>query len=115
MPGFPPDPLRVICDTCGAEGFTFDYQHPDRAVDCGCCPLPHDHAGLSCRTVTICATARLAAFSAGDLLDAAGEVPAGERAVDAAGLLLLVHPVAAGPRPARRACAGRGAGVDGTG
>ena len=60
MPGMPLEPLRVTCNGCGAEGFTFDYQHPDRAVSCGCCPEDHEHSG-ECRPVTILATAVLVA------------------------------------------------------
>jgi DNA-binding IclR family transcriptional regulator len=71
LPGITPEPLRVACDTCGAEGFTFDYQHPDAAVECGCCPVRHDHAGLGCRTVTIYGTAHLRVFEVADLMDAA--------------------------------------------
>jgi len=79
MRGFTPDPLQVVCDKCGASAQTWDFQHPDRAVTCGCCPVRHDHAGLGCRTVTITATARLLILDAADLLDAsAGETqPAG--------------------------------------
>jgi hypothetical protein len=51
--------LRVTCNSCGTSGETCDYAHPDRAVQCGCCPESHDHAGLGCRPVTILATAFL--------------------------------------------------------
>jgi hypothetical protein len=68
-----PGPLTVTCDTCGASAETWDGEHPDRAVECGCCPLAHDHAGLGCRTVTITATARLTLLDAGDLLEAVAE------------------------------------------
>jgi hypothetical protein len=81
LPGFPPEPLRVVCDGCGAQGWTFDYQHPDLAVTCSCCPFEHDHGEAAnrtrkpCRPVTIHATARLALLGASDLLEAAGEPP----------------------------------------
>ena len=70
MRDFTPDALQVVCDSCGASAQTWDFQHPDRAVTCGCCPIQHDHAGLGCRTVTITATARLLILDAADLLDA---------------------------------------------
>ena len=93
LPGFAPEPLRVACNSCGAKGWTFDYQHPDRAVECGCCPLPHDHGEAAaacprtheggcgkdvpgctvCRPVTIYGTAHLTAFGASDLLEAMGK------------------------------------------
>ena len=76
LPGFAPEPLRVTCNTCGAEGWTFDYQHPDLAVECGCCPVPHDHAGLGCRTVTIYGTAHLRVVDLAELLDGADDTPA---------------------------------------
>ena len=75
LPGFAPEPLRVTCDGCGAEAWTFDYQHPDRAVECGCCPVAHDHAGLGCRPVTIFATACLRLFDAAELLDGTAASP----------------------------------------
>jgi hypothetical protein len=75
LPGFAPEPLRVVCDACGAEGWTFDYQHPDLAVECGCCPVAHDHAGIGCRPVTIFGTAHLRLFDAADLMDATDPVP----------------------------------------
>lgn len=71
--GFPVEPLRVTCNLCGVWGETYDSQHPDLAVQCDCCPVKHDHAGLGCRTVTIQATAYLTFLSAEDLLDAIGE------------------------------------------
>ena len=70
LPGFAPEPLHVVCDSCGTEGFTFDYQRPDLAVECSCCPLPHDHAGIGCRPVTIWGTARLRLFEVTELMDA---------------------------------------------
>ncbi len=70
MPGFAPEPLRVACNGCGAEGWTFDYQHPDLAVECSCCPVAHDHAGLGCRTVTIWGSAYLRVLDPADLLEA---------------------------------------------
>ena len=75
MPGFAPEPLRVACDSCGAEGWTFDYQRPDLAVVCGCCPVAHDHTGLGCRPVRITATAHLTILDPADLLDM---LPAGD-------------------------------------
>jgi hypothetical protein len=56
---FEEKPLIVKCDSCGKTAETWDFQHPDLAVECTCCPLPHDHTGLGCRTVTITATAHL--------------------------------------------------------
>ena len=96
LPGFAPEPLRVTCDGCGAEAWTFDYQHPGRAVDCGCCPVPHDHdanaascpreheggCGLGvpgcmvCRPVAIEAKAHLRLLDPAELLDAAAGPPA---------------------------------------
>ena len=92
LPGFAPEPLRVVCDSCGAEGFTFDYQHPDRAAECSCCPVPHDHGeaanatGVICRPVTIYGTAHLRVFEVGDLMDAADPalLPAPDRNAEAA-------------------------------
>ena len=75
LPGFAPEPLRVVCDTCAAEGFTFDYEHPDRAVECACCPAAHDHAGLGCRPVTIYGTAHLRILEVADLMDPATPLP----------------------------------------
>jgi len=75
MPGFAPEPLRVTCDSCGAEGWTFDYQHPDRAVECGCCPVAHDHAGLGCRPVTIYGTAYLRVVDLDEVMDRADAAP----------------------------------------
>ena len=73
LPGFAPEPLRVVCNACGTEGYTFDYQHPDLAVECACCPVVHDHAGIGCRPVTIFGTARLRLFDVADLLEMAGD------------------------------------------
>jgi hypothetical protein len=67
-----PDPLVVTCDSCHASAETYDGTHPDRALECYCCPVKHDHAGLGCRTVTITATARLSIFDVNDLMDALG-------------------------------------------
>jgi hypothetical protein len=76
MPGFTPEPLRVTCKACGVTAETWDYQHPDLAVVCGCCPVGHDHTGLGCRPVTIVATAHLTMFDLTELMDvAAGAVP----------------------------------------
>ena len=73
---FTPEPLLVTCDRCGKPAETFDGLHPDRALQCGCCPLPHDHAGLGCRTVTIHARAHLTIFDVSDLMEAAAGEPA---------------------------------------
>lgn len=90
-PGFPLEPLRVTCLGCGTVGFTFDFQHPGRAVECGCCPVLHDHdaaaaacprvhggdcglgvAGCTvCRPVAIEAKAHLRLLDPAELLDAA--------------------------------------------
>lgn len=70
MPGFVPDPLTVTCNACLKSAETWDGLHPDRALECSCCPLEHDHAGLGCRPVTITATARLTILDAADLLEA---------------------------------------------
>jgi hypothetical protein len=60
MPGIPPGHLRVTCDSCGTTAHTQNGADPDAAVDCGCCPEDHSHAGPGCaRTVTITATAYL--------------------------------------------------------
>jgi hypothetical protein len=69
---FTPEPLKVICNTCGKWGETYDGAHPDLAVDCDCCPIAHDHMGLGCRTVTIQAKAYLTIFDINDLMEAAG-------------------------------------------
>ena len=93
LPGFAPEPLRVSCLGCGTEAWTYDYQHPGRAVECGCCPVPHDHdanaASCSlehegdcgkgvpgcrvCRPVAIFGTAHLRMFDPAELLEALGE------------------------------------------
>jgi hypothetical protein len=65
---FSPQPLIVTCDSCGKSGETWDGEHPDRAVECSCCPQEHDHGGLGCRTVTITAMAHLTILDASDLL-----------------------------------------------
>jgi len=66
---FIPEPLIVTCDSCGKSAETYNGADPDAAVECGCCPEQHSHAGLGCRTVTIQAKARLTIFDIGDLLD----------------------------------------------
>jgi hypothetical protein len=75
---FIPEPLVVTCDSCGKSAETYDGLHPDLALECTCCPVKHDHAGLGCRTVTITATAKLSIFDIHDLMDAIEEqkVPA---------------------------------------
>jgi hypothetical protein len=73
LPGFTPDPLRVACNSCGTTAETWDFQHPDLAVTCGCCPIEHDHTGLGCRPVTITATAHLTLFELTELMEMAAE------------------------------------------
>jgi hypothetical protein len=68
---FPLDPLTVECQNCHAIAETYDYQHPDRAVTCRCCPVQHDHAGIGCRPVMITATARLMLFDIQELMEMA--------------------------------------------
>lgn len=70
---FNPEPLRVVCNNCGASAETWDYQHPDLAVTCGCCPIAHDHTGLGCRPVTIYAHAHLTLFDINELMEMAAE------------------------------------------
>ena len=43
---FEPRPLVVACQSCGKTAETWDFQHPDLAVECSCCPVAHDHTGL---------------------------------------------------------------------
>ena len=82
LPGFAPEPLRVACNTCGTEGYTFDYQHPDLAVECGCCLVAHDHGesasatGVICRPVTIYGTAHLRVVDLAELMDGTDSTPA---------------------------------------
>ena len=73
MPTFDPKPLVVRCNQCGMTAETWDFQHPDLAVECGCCPVAHDHTGLGCRPVTITATAHLTLFDIRELMDMATE------------------------------------------
>lgn len=73
-----PEPLRVVCKSCNAEGQTYDFRHPDLAVRCGCCPVEHDHAGLGCRPVTIYAIARLSLFDVSELLEMAAGKQSGD-------------------------------------
>lgn len=73
LPGFTPDPLRVACNSCGTTAETWDFQHPDLAVTCECCPVDHDHTGLGCRPVTITATAHLTLFELAELMEMAAE------------------------------------------
>jgi hypothetical protein len=70
VPSFIPDPLTVTCKSCGKSADTWNGADPDSALECGCCPLAHSHAGRGCRPVTITATARLTMLDAADLLDA---------------------------------------------
>lgn len=72
MPSFEPKPLIVECNSCGTTAETWDYQHPDLAVTCSCCPVDHDHTGLGCRPVTITATAHLTMFDIAELMEMAG-------------------------------------------
>jgi hypothetical protein len=67
------EPLRVVCNSCGTEAETYDYQHPDLCVECDCCVILHDHAGTGCRPVTIYATAHLALFDINELMEMAAE------------------------------------------
>lgn len=69
---FNPEPLTVACKSCGTSAETWDYQHPDLAVECGCCPESHDHSGLGCRPVIITAKAHLVLFDIHELMDIAG-------------------------------------------
>lgn len=109
-----PEPLKVQCNNCGAEGFTFDYQHPDLAVRCACCPVEHNHGesasatGIICRPVTIFGTAHLKAFDVSEVLDAMAEVT--DPAV--ANVLFLVHRLAGAESASRRACPAGGARMD---
>ena len=66
---FDPEPLKVVCDSCGETAQTWDYQHPDACVVCDCCPVAHDHAGLGCRPVTIYASANLTLFDINELME----------------------------------------------
>ena len=54
-----PGPLTIVCNSCGASALTFNGSDPHGALECPCCPEPHSHAGLGCRTITIRATAYL--------------------------------------------------------
>ena len=72
---YQPEPLRVVCDSCGASAETYDFGNPDRCVECGCCPVKHDHAGLGCRPVTIYAKAHLTIFDINELMEMAA-IPA---------------------------------------
>lgn len=65
---FTPKPLVITCDRCGQSAETWDFQDPDAALDCGCCPLAHRHTG-ECRPATVYATAHLTHVQPGDLLD----------------------------------------------
>jgi hypothetical protein len=64
-------PLDVQCQSCGTAAQTWDFQHPDLAVTCDCCPVAHDHTGLGCRPVTITAHAHLTLFELTELLEMA--------------------------------------------
>jgi hypothetical protein len=103
MPGFTPEPLRVTCNSCGTTAETWDFQHPDLAVTCSCCPVAHDHTGLGCRPVTIFATAHLTLLDIGELMEMAAErgalpdLPASDRNVEVAPLWpCLTRPTPAG-------------------
>lgn len=69
---FEPKPLLVECNSCGASAETWDFQHPDLALTCYCCPIQHDHTGLGCRPVVITAHASLTLFDIQELMDVAG-------------------------------------------
>ena len=73
MAHFDPKPLIVTCNSCGKTAETWDYQHPDLAVECSCCPVAHDHTGIGCRPVTITATAHLTLFDITELMEMAAE------------------------------------------
>lgn len=92
MPGIPLEPFRVTCDDCGAQGWTYDFQHAGRAVECSCCPLGHDHDEAAacprahegpcgkgvpgcnvCRPVTVWGKAHLRLIDLADLMDVAAE------------------------------------------
>ena len=64
-----PRPLTVECSSCGISAETWDFQNPDRAVECNCCVIAHDHAGKGCRPVIITAHAYLTIFSPEELLE----------------------------------------------
>jgi|SwirhisoilCB3_FD_contig_21_39392834_length_516_multi_3_in_0_out_0_2 hypothetical protein len=66
-------PLTVTCNSCGKSAQTWDYAHPDLAVECQCCAVAHDHAGLGCRPVVIYANAHLTLFEITELLEMAAE------------------------------------------
>jgi hypothetical protein len=72
---FEPKPLLITCNSCGKSAETWDFQHPDLAVTCECCPEKHDHTGLGCRPVTITGHANLVLFDIDYLMDVAG-IPA---------------------------------------
>ena len=72
MPSFDPKPLVVSCLSCGKTAETWNFQQPDLAVECDCCPVDHDHAGLGCRPVRITATAHLTLFEVAELMEMAG-------------------------------------------
>jgi len=95
VPVFDLKPLVVTCQSCGATAETWDFQRPDRAVECPCCPVAHDHGAAAaacpmdhdgpcarenpgctvCRPVTITATAHLTLFDAAELLDSPAASP----------------------------------------
>jgi len=70
-------PLAVTCDSCGKTAETWDFQNPDKGLECGCCAILHDHAGIGCRPVTITGHAHLVLFDIDYLMDVAG-IPASE-------------------------------------
>jgi hypothetical protein len=39
--------LLVECKGCGAVAATNDHANPDRVINCGCCPIDHDHAAAA--------------------------------------------------------------------
>lgn len=51
--------LTVTCKSCGASVFAADVLSGHLKLQCGCCPLPHDHGqaaiatGKPCRPVRI--------------------------------------------------------------
>jgi len=68
---FEPKPLLVACSSCGKSAETWDFQHPDLAIICECCPVDHDHTGIGCRPVTITGHAHITLFDIEDLLEMA--------------------------------------------
>ena len=48
--------FEIKCDTCGNKTMTrTGLDDPHSQLQCSCCPIDHNHAGLGCRTITITA------------------------------------------------------------